>query len=407
MTQVQSEEKKILAPRDGGVIATVEPDVSEREISEDRDAIVARLHGSYLHLMEQMSEFQQQWDENPTMAFMISAKEGWNAGGAEWLSDQAELFEKATWVNLGNKLQDAAGTGYDRLATYSKERYEALKAELNRHVENPEDTLYNWAWWQASIERTATSYATQKLKELEASGQHVVDTARNVLASADKAQKIYRHRDAIMGLPTLIANGDPRPVQAFVDTVLMDIDPELAKAIRTDPNFPVVLELIADHDSALSYLSYAGLMLEGIPPNFYAYAAGKGGAYLMIEVVMLVITALLSAGTAAAARIGMLAARFATASAKVASLGKRLKRAKAAIDAFVRVLQDLSDAVDDLHALGAKLLRARSKGLVVRGRTKTTLQAKKAAIKRDKRCRCCGSTQHTTPRFRMGTVEYR
>jgi len=407
MAQVQSEAKKVLAPREGGVIATVEPDVSEQEISEDRDIIVARLHGAYLQLTDQMSEFQQQWDENPTLAFLVSAREGWNAGGADWLNDQAELFEKETWVNLGNKLQEAAGTGYDRLATYSKERYESLKSELNKHIEHPEDTLYNWAWWQASIEATATDYATRQMKELEAYGKSVVDASRNVLATADKAQKMYRHREAILNLPNLIANGDPRPVQAFVDTVLMDIDPELARAIRNNPNFPVVLELISDHDSALSYLSYAGLMLEAIPPNFYAYVAGKGGAYLMIEVVLLVITALLSAGTAAAARIGMLAARFAAAGAKATTIGKRLKRAKAAIDAFLRVLQDLSAAVDDLHALGAKLLRARSKGLVVRGRTRTTLQAKKAAIKRDKRCRCCGSTQHSTPRYRMGNVEYR
>jgi len=105
--------------------------------------------------------------------------------------------------------------------------------------------------------------------------------------------------------------------------------------------------------------------------------------------------------------VGMLIARFAAAGAKVASVGRKIKRARAAIEAFIRLLEDLMNAVDDLHNLGAKLVRARSKPLHLKGPTKTTLQAKKESIKRDKKCRLCGSTQHTTPRHRVGTVQYR
>jgi len=107
-----------------------------------------------------------------------------------------------------------------------------------------------------------------------------------------------------------------------------------------------------------------------------------------------------------AARITMLIGRFAAAGVKVVTANRRIQRAKAAIEAFIRILRDLSDAVDDLHNLGAKLLQARSKGLVVRGNTKTTLAAKRTSIKRDKKCRVCGSTTHTTPRRRPGNVEY-
>jgi hypothetical protein len=57
-------------------------------------------------------------------------------------------------------------------------------------------------------------------------------TARAVAGSAEKAQKLYKHRAAIMNLPTLIAEGNPKPIQAFVENELMDIDPALAKAIR-------------------------------------------------------------------------------------------------------------------------------------------------------------------------------
>jgi hypothetical protein len=406
MAANNSEIKNVALPKDGGVTITAGTDVTEKEIAEDRASIVQMLHASYLNLTDQMSEFQAQWDANPALAYVTSANEGWNAGGAAWLHDQAELFEAKLWTDLGGSIRNAAGTGYDRLATYSKQRYESLKSELNKHVSEPEDTLYNWAWWQAAIETEAQELLDAQGNKIRAIAKNVHDTTVSVLESAETARKIYVHRQAILDLPTLIANGDPRPVQKFVETVLMDIDPTLAKAIRNDPNFAVVLEIIADHDSALSYLAYVGLMLEAIPPNFYAYVAGKGGAYIMIEIVMLVVTALLSAGSAAAARIGMLVARFASAGAKVGTITRKLKRAKAAVDAFIRTIEDFSRAVDDLHSLGGKLLRARRKSLVVKGSTKTTLQAKRNLIKRDKRCRFCGSTSHSTPRTRRGTVEY-
>ncbi|MET3134307.1 hypothetical protein AAKU55_004602 [Oxalobacteraceae bacterium GrIS 1.11] len=394
-------------PKDGAVLVTVESDVTEKEIVEERETIVQRLHAAYLNLTDEMAEFQREWDDNPTAAFIHSARDGWNQGGAAWLSDQAELFEKKTWVSLGDKIKEAAGTSYDRLATYSKGRYVEIQKEVNKHVAKPADTIYNWAWWQTALKDEADSLYTQQVKYLESAKHDIVDTANSVLNTFHMSQKIYQHREAILNLPNLIADGKPIPIQAFVEGVLMDIDPELAKAIRHDPNFYLVLEVIADNDSALTYLSYVGLMIEAIPPNFYAYVAGKGGAYVMIEVVMLIVTALLSAGSAVAARIAMLVARFAANSAKLVNIGKKLQRAKAAVDAFIRAIEDFSDAVGDLHNLGAKLVRARSKKLHVRGHTKTTLQAKRESIKRDKKCRRCGSTQHSTPRSRIGTVVYK
>lgn len=398
-----TETRRVLAPDDGSVLATVRPDVTEREIVEDRDAIVHRLHAAYLNLTDHMAEFQQQWDEGPTMAFITAAREGWNQGGADWLNDQAELFEKETWLQLGRNVKEFTGSAFDRLATYSKQRYESLRDEINQHVENADDTILNWAWWQRGIE----DEINERIEMLQSAGAAVADGAQSVLDTAEKARKIYQHREAIMKLPELIAGGDPKPVQAFVDTVLMDIDPELAQSIKRDPNFAVVLELIADHDSALGYVAYVGLSVEAVPPNFYAYTAGKGGAYVAIEVVLLLVTALLSLGTGVAARIGMLTARFASAGAKAATAGAKIKRAQAAVQAFIRLLEDFARAVEDLHALGAKLIRARSKGVVLRGNTKTTVMAKRESIKRDKRCRICGSTKHSTPRHRPGTVVYR
>jgi hypothetical protein len=401
-----SEVIHLKTPTGGKVTVTTAPVVTEREIAEERGNIIQTLHAAYLTLNDSMSEFQKQWDANPTMAFLDSAREGVMQGSSTWVSDQAELFDKKTWVELGGKIENFAGGCLDRMAAYSKQQYKDLEKEVNKHVAKPDRTLYNWAWWQKSIEDQVKGTVEEQTRRLCAVETGVRETATAIAATAEKARKIYKYRDAIMNLPLLIAAGDPKPIQAFVEIELMDIDKKLATAIRNDPNFAIVLEIIADNESALSYVSYVSLMIEAIPPNFYAYIGGKGAAYVVIEVVMLVITALLSAGAAAAARIATLVVRLATTSAKVAGAAKKLKHAKAAVDAFIRVLEDLMTAVNDLHALGAKLVKARSKGLTVRGNANTRLAAQKQSIRREKKCMVCGRTGHPSQRHRRGHVTY-
>lgn len=403
-----SNPKRVLLPNAGSVLVTVEPKISEREIAEERDNIIFGLHSAYLDLVDEMAEFQQQWDKNPALAFMVSAQEGLGQGGAAWLSDQAELFEKETWTNLGEKIQEIAGGAIDTLEGHAATQFRSLEERLQKHAKNPEATVLNWAWWQATIQTEADEYIRSETKKFYAVKDGVEDLALSVLNTADKAKKIYRYRDAILNLPTLIAQGKPQPIQSFVENELMDIDKELATRIRYHPNFALILEIIADNDSVLTYLSYVGLMFEAVPPNFYAYVAGKGGAYLMIEVTLLVVTALLSAGTAAASRVAMLVARFAATGAKAITASSRIKRAQAAIGAFLRALEALSRATDDLHGLGAKLVKARAKPLAVRGRSETIIAAKRQSIKRDKKCRVCGSTAHVTPKkYTLGTVVYK
>jgi hypothetical protein len=402
-----SEIIRIASPRDGAVFVTSAPNITEREICRDRDNIIQTLHAAYLTLNDNMAEFQYQWDANPASAFLDSARAGAMEGTSEWIGDQAALFDKSTWTDLGTQIEDFAGNCLDRMATYSKQQYQNLASEVNKHVENPERTLYNWAWWQKAIEDGVHSAVETQSARLNAVAASVRQTANSALDTVETARKLFKHRSAVLNLPTLIAQGDPKPIQAFVENELMDIDPVLAKGIRDDPRFAIVLEIIADNESVLSFLAYVSLMVESIPPNFYAFVAGKGAAYILIEVVLLVITALLSAGTAAAARVASLIARLAATSAKLGGAAAKLKRAKVAVDAFVRALEDIMRAVNELHDLGAKLVHARLKGLAVRGDTKTRLTAKKESIRRDKRCRICGRSDHVTPRHRRGHVVYR
>jgi hypothetical protein len=394
------------APKDGQVTVTAKPTVTEREIVEERGNIIQTLHAAYLTLNDEMAEFQRRWDAGPAMSIAEGVIEGAHDGGSTWLSDQAEMFEKQYWQQLGKQIEEFTGGCIDRMATYSRQQYDDLARDVNRLVANPDKTIYNWAWWQKSIGDAVGGAVQEQVARLEALEADAKLTARAVIGSADKARKLYKHRAAIMNLPVLIAEGDPKPIQAFVENELMDIDPELAKAIRGDQRFAIVLEVLADNESTLTYIAYAGLMIEAIPPNFVAYVAGKGAMYLIIELVLLAATALLSAGTAAAARIATLLARLAVTSSKLSGASRKFRRAKVAIAAFVRAVEDLQTAVGQIHQLGPKLISARSKGLVVKGNTKTTLLAKKEGIRRDKRCRICGSTTHPTPRNRRGTVVY-
>ena len=406
-SKYESERKNILVPKDGSVIVTVETDVTEKEIVEERESIVQRLHMGYMNLNEGMQEFQQQWNADAKLSLLTAAYEGTRAGGGAWWDDFDDMFEKATWVDLGDKVKNFSGEVYDRTAVYSKKFMTELSTDINKLVEDPDDTLYNWAWWQKNMSDAAQQGYDAQAQRLQEIQQTAKNTARSAREALFVSQKIYTHHAAILKLPTLIASGDVKAVEAFIDHELKDIDAEFAKAIKDHRDFKLVIEIIQDHDSALTYVTYASLMIEAVPPNFYAYIAAKGGVYLLIEVVLLIITALLSAGTAAAARIATLAARLATTGAKVAGAGNKIKKAEAAIHAMTRMLQDFSDAADNLHRLGGKLKLARSRGVILTGSTKTTLTGKKDNIKRDKKCRLCGSTAHVTPRYQLGTVVYK
>lgn len=400
---------KVLIPKDGNVVAIAESTYTEKEIAEDREVIVQRLHGAYLSLVDDMQEFQVQWDSNPNTAFLDAAYEGIKAGGADWGHGIGDLFDKRTWTDIGEKIKLFAGRSYDAMGAYAGQQYNELRTAFDEGaglVDHADDTIKNWAWWQSAIDHRVEQVRHYANQQVDAVSKTVADAKATVIDSADKAGKVYKHREAILGLPTLIASSDVDGIQNFVDTVLKDIDPDLYKAVRESNNFHIAIELIADHESALNYVSYMSLMVEAVPPNFYAYASAKYGVQLLLEVILTIACAFFTAGAGIAVRVSTLAARLISASAKVSGVARRIQKAQAAIVAFVRVLEDFLQAARDLHRLGEKLLGARVRGVVFHGKTRETLIAKKKIIKRDMRCRLCGSTEHSTPRGRLGNVVY-
>lgn len=405
-TTTKAEPKRIAVPNDGGVLVTVETSVTEKEIFEARNEIVLRLEGAYNNLVFEMKEFQERWDADPIASLYDAAIEGGHAGSAEWLSDQEEMLSAAYWNEIGVSIKNSVGGALDSAAIEVVERYEKIKTVTNRHLDNPHDTILNWAWWQKKAVDTSKDYHAEQRAKFRQYSARVQTVVESVDAAADMSAKIYFHRKAILALPeTLVAN-DRLKIKEFIDVVLTDIDPKLAREVKENENVAIFLTLLNDHDSILSYLSYAGLMLEAIPPNFFVYVAGKGGAQLLIEVVLLIVTAVLSAGAAAAARVGMLVARLAGTSVRLASANRRIRRAQQAIDSATRVVEDLSRAAGDLHQVGYKLLEKRSISYTARSSTKSTIHAKQTAIKRDAKCKVCGSSKHKTPRRRRGTITY-
>ncbi|MDC8756342.1 hypothetical protein [Janthinobacterium fluminis] len=306
--------------------------VTQQDIEEQRDSIEARLHSAQLALGDDMEPFQQQWHADPATAFVACARDGWNERGADWLDAQAALFDRDAWLELGGMVakgeppsSDPAGEGDDE-----------------------------WEWWHTAIaERPAATPAAG-----QAAG------AATVLGDAGMAQKIYRHRDAVLALTTQIGCEGKAAVLAFLDSALADIDAELAAAIVNDAHFPVVLELLDDHDSALLYCAYAELMLEAIPPNFYAHVAGKGAPHLMLEVALLVGIAPLSTGNAVRQRIHALTERLERGNA-----GAAHNPARVAVETFIRVIDDFGRAADTMHALGADLIQLRKQSLETRSLT--------------------------------------
>ncbi|MFT5085270.1 MAG: hypothetical protein ACI9Y1_003328 [Lentisphaeria bacterium] len=394
---------------DGKVVVTIEakPNI-EKDIQDAKDGIVELLDGAYASTVEDMKGFTEIWDEYGWLSIALSFDNGQKEGAEAWLEDQASLFDKDTWVALGDKVGELTSSTLDYAADYASDTYDNVVEranDLSEWAEDNEENLSNWNWWSTQLEELASDASDEILAVRDSVEEQINDAVEYIGETKETLEKVYKYRNEIMKLPEYIASGDARKVQWFVDNILVNIDAELAQEIKENPNFGIALELIAEHDAALVYMAYSQLFLEAVPPNFYAFVVGKGSSYLALEVVMFIALAFLSAGTGAAARLAAIAGRLASGGAKAAGAAKKIKNAQKALDAFVKTLEDFSKAGDKLMDLG-KLLKGRAgTGNIVR--TKNTVAMKKKQVKRDRRCRICHKDDHRTPRkVKDGVIEY-
>jgi hypothetical protein len=401
-----AEDKKsteILLPKDGHVDITAEPTVTEKQLAEDRNWITVHLDGIYWPLLDAMKPFQDEWDQcgdswaKKLLLLKKAETEGSLEGASAWFKDLGELFDGETWEKVGTWVSDATSAVADRISEYAK----AQKKKIDELLEKPGETVWNWSWWAKQASEAADSVAD--------TAQSASKSAKDALNTADEATKTaiktWKHREEIARLPEILASGESAQLQRFVDTVIKDIDPKMAEEIKSNPDFHAVLELIDDPDGVLTYLEYASLMLEAVPPNFYAYIGGKAGTYIAIEIVLMIALALLG-GVGVGARVAALTARLTASAAKVATANKKIAGAVKAIEALTNVITRLAQVGEDLRAYGRKLAFARRRGVRAGAATRNTAVVKRKGQKRERKCAICHSTKHTTPNIRRGNVKY-
>ncbi|MEZ9043163.1 MULTISPECIES: DUF4150 domain-containing protein [unclassified Vibrio] len=368
-----------------------EPSI-EKQIVNIQDSVEATLDGTYNALIEDMKGFQQQWDEEGYWTL----GDGVIDGAQAWGADIVDMLSPSFWGDAADTISDLSSSAVDKLAIYSVDKFNSItKAMLNEKGQ-----LKNPTWVLETIGKEFDSFQDSVF---ESADEAIEDVSKLYAESQDVVRKlecIAKHRKTILELPQKISNGDVDAVETFVDTVLMDIDPEWAEEIKGHEQFPNAMAIIEDHDTILTYVTYLSLMLEAIPPNFYFYYGGKAGTYLILELILTVVLAIFTLGTGAAARIATLVARFAGGAKKV----KGIRNAAKALDSFIKSVESLIDVLSDYQELAEKLVK-RPLGKF-KGKPATTMTAKKKAVKRDASCRLCHSNQHKTPRYKRGELEY-
>ena len=391
----------------GDIAIVIEADAAlEQSIVNETDSLIRALDGAYRRLVSDMREFQTRWDTYGYAAIALDGGSGLLTGGSGWVKDQAELFEAETWQALGSTLSDAAGKTIDVTAGYASDVFDRIKTTSQTLGDAIDDAdLGNWQWWQTQAEDAINAARAEAADIASQMQTGVTEALETVDKSRETLNKLMTHKEAIFALPEQLARGNIGEVERFVDTVLMDIDPDLAQSIQQNPDFYIVLALIENNDAALTYMAYASLIFEAVPPNFYAYTGGKGGAYIAIEVLLLILMSFLTLGTGTAARLTALAAKLAARSANVANASQKLKKAQQALNSFVGALEEIADCGEKLKSIGKKLVLSRNKGTLIKGKSGSTLAAKRETTKRDVRCRYCHSDQHSTPKKLKGNVE--
>lgn len=372
-------------------------------IVSQRDGLEMLLDGAYRNTVHSMREFQQVWDAEGYGSFITSTWDGIAAGADAWYEDSKDLFTIETWQSLKGAISTAGGKMAD--AAYSN--LESARENLDQLLEEGEENDWSWSWLGGKVEDKAKAIDAQITETVESaidSGQELLDDAQKLV---DISAKVFKHKDEILNLCTYLAEADLAKIENFIDTVVADIDPELAKELRTDTEgFSAAIEVLND-DSGRIFMAYLSLTIDAVPPNFYGYISGKAGVYIFIELILFLVLAIFTAGTGVAVRIGTIAARIATSGTKAVALNKKIQTGRKAVSAFTNNIDDFLEGSKLIKGIGSNLRRTRTQGIKASGNHGQTLAVTKETKRQEAKCRICGSTDHTTPRTMKGSVEYK
>jgi len=370
----------------------------EKEIINQQNTIESILDGAYQATLKDMTGFQEEWEIEGMSTLATSLGSGSIAGAELWADGLADLVDPDTWIDMGNLIADVSSDVVDTLAIHAADKFNGIID----YYEDAEGNLANWTWISSQL-NGALSSVEDSINETMDDFSDLVDS---IEGGIETVVLMLKYRNEIQQLPLYIAEANINEIERFIDTVLFEIDPKIAMEIKENENYPFVIEIIRDHNTALTFLAYFQLISEAVPPNFYSYVSGKYGTYLLLEVTLTVLLAFFSGGAAAAGRIAMITARLASASSKVNNI-RKVNNAMTAIDSFQKTLNNFIQATEKMESLGKTLVKARNQGVKVVGSGRKTLILKKQNIMRNKGCRMCGSDKHKSPRNLRGCVVYK
>ncbi|MGN2719720.1 DUF4150 domain-containing protein [Aliivibrio fischeri] len=364
----------------------------EKEIENSRKSIEAYLDGIYNTLVQDMSGFQKQWEDEG----LFSLDDGVISGAKGWGSDLVELFSPRIWQDIGDTLSSSSSDAYDYLYNYANDTYDSV----TKSITDEEGNLRNVTWFIAQLQEDLGDIQQATFETID----DAIESAQTLYADGEdflrKLECIAKNRQAILDLPKNLSDGDIDAIEIFVDTILMEIDPEWAKEIKESEHFSKALAVIQNHSSAMLYNAYLSLIIEAIPPNFYAYHAGKAGAYIALELIFTIALSVLTLGAGAATRIATVTAKLTLGTKRISTLNHASK----ALTTFIDTTKGMVDVLQDYDKLADKLIK-RPMGSI-KGKGNETLTMTKTNVKRNGKCRLCHSDEHKTPKLYRGEVNY-
>ncbi|MEM5529948.1 hypothetical protein WN093_14095 [Gammaproteobacteria bacterium AS21] len=362
---------------------------AESQIQQLDSAIESALDGAYRNVEAGMSGYREQWQTSGKKSLLISIGAGAKEGASDiatGISQTAEesydwVTDKDNWFELWQGTKEAASKGSDWAQASLKD-----------------------AWY--FVENTSVSEVmNQAAEQVETIGNAALDSIEESIekaqANVEQVQKIYQHREALLNLPNHIVAADVNEIEAFIDTTLQAIDPEWAEQLRYDKSWQDTLELVNYRQSTVVFIAYAQQFFAAVPPNFYTFYFGKGGVFVLYEIILFVIGMLLG-GIGAAARVSVITARIARMSG---SSTKAVKNAQQALSGFSKMIESFAKAGDRMAKQAPLITKAR-RAETKDGVAGNTVEKQRAIIKNNKNCRICNSDKHTTPVSRKGNLEY-
>lgn len=350
---------------------------------ELRFSLESSLDTTYRRVLTSMQEFQAQWDEYGIFSTAISYKDGALAGSELWfdhLADTKKLITETDWLGLSETAYEKVTAGLETAVGSIEDSH---KKAANWLIEGAQQEK-PWAWFGNQI-TDASEYAWNTYTNtVEDVADDIADlfkeTKEDLESIADISVKLFEHRDDIFLFFQNISSANTSDIANFIDTVIADIDPELARSIKEDTDsYGVFLELIND-DAGRIFLSYLGLIIGAVPPNFYAFLYGAAAAYIILEVLFCILLAFISGGLAVATRFAAIIARIAVMGMKVTAVNKRIASGARAVSAYIDSLKVIESSLKQLKAIGANTRRIKLKGQKASGSTGETLVIERKVV---------------------------